>query len=99
MANVAPGKSSNTAWAITWVVEWRIVYSPRSDEAVTISTLSPSSSTQSRSRSVPFTTPMTASLASRRPIPAANSITVVPAGTDRCESSGNVIVMSAIVGW
>ncbi len=99
MANVAPGKSSSTAWAITWVVEWRIVYSPRSEVAVTISTLSPSSSTQFRSRSVPFTTPITASLASRRPMEAARPATVVPAGTDRSEASGSVIVMSAIVGW
>src|SRR6478735_8825722 len=61
-----------------------------------IETVAPSASGQTRSRSTPLTSPITASLASREPMSAASPATVVPAGTDRSEPSGNVIVMSAM---
>src|SRR5699024_2384657 len=64
--------------------------------AVTISTTSPSSSSHTRSRSIPLTTPMTAALARRRPIDDARPPTVVPAGTLRREPSGSVMSISAI---
>ena len=41
-ATCVPGKSSCTAIAIRWAVEWRIVSSPASDFGVTISTFAPS---------------------------------------------------------
>src|SRR5690606_6823230 len=41
---------------------------------------------------------MTAAFASREPIEAASSAAVVPAGTDRSEPSGNLIVISSAMG-
>src|SRR4051794_31231501 len=56
-------------------------------------TSSSSASTQSRSRSVPFTVATTAALARPRPIAAARSPAVVPVATSREEPSGSRIVI------
>src|SRR3954470_3592609 len=59
-------------------------------------TESPSSSGQTRSRSTPLTSAITAASANLRPMAAASSPAVVPGATWRAEPSGSVIVMSAI---
>ncbi len=96
MPKVASGNRSRTAWASTWAVEWRMVYSPRSLSAVTMATRSPSASAAPRSRSSPLTSAITAALASREPMPWARPSAVVPAGTDRLDPSGRVMVISAM---
>ena len=93
MAKVAPGHRSSTAWAMTWAVEWRIVYRPRSLVSVTTSTRDPSGRGSTRSRSTPSTLTITAARASREPMARARSAPVAPSSRGRDEPSGRVTVI------
>ena len=57
-------------------------------------TLAPSTSGWERSTSTPSSSAATAAAASWRPMPAASSAIVVPAGTLRADPSGNKTVIS-----
>src|SRR5688500_15687632 len=99
MANLAPGKRSRTAWAMTCAVEWRRTARPSSLSSVTTATLAPSGRGAPRSVDVPSTVTATAAAARRRPMPAARSAPVAPSGRERSEPSGRETVMlPAIAG-
>src|SRR5438067_153125 len=98
MAYLAPGNRSQTAWAMTWAVEWRRTYRPSSVLSVTTATVAPSVSGVPRSTSRPSTVAATAALASPLPIDDARSAAVAPSGSALDEPSGKVTLMSAIVG-
>src|SRR5947209_4921221 len=88
MAYLAPGNRSQTAWAMTWAVEWRSTARPSSESAVTIATWAPSGRGRSRSAGAPSMRAATAALARRGPMEAARSAGVAPPGRRRVDPSG-----------
>src|SRR5437762_12873425 len=98
MANLAPGHRLSTAWAMTCAVGWRQMWRPSGESLVMMLAGAPSGRGRPRSNWSPSTVAPTAALARRDPIEVATSAAVEPAGREREEPSGSVIVIvSAIV--
>src|SRR5688572_20040955 len=93
MVSLVPGKSSVTAMAMRWAVEWRTI--SKASGLLLVMTLRRPDRVRGRERStsLPSKTAARAARAKPSPMDLTTSRTVVPASTSLVELSGRVMVM------